>query len=95
MHDQIPHRYGFRSQPSGFVSRGCRREDRHPLGAEHVLLGLPDHRQIKSPSGAGVTKAVVSYADKTAVVTFDDAQTAVPALIAATTNAGYPSALKS
>jgi mercuric ion binding protein len=43
----------------------------------------------------GVTKAVVSYADKTAVVTFDDAQTAVPALIAATTNAGYPSALKS
>jgi mercuric ion binding protein len=43
----------------------------------------------------GVTKAVVSYADKTAVVTFDDAKTAVPALTAATTNAGYPSALKS
>jgi hypothetical protein len=33
--------------------------------------------------------------DKTAVVTFDDAKTAVPALISATTNAGYPSALKS
>ena len=43
----------------------------------------------------GVAKAVVSYADKTAVVTFDDAKTAVPALIIATTNAGYPSALKS
>jgi periplasmic mercuric ion binding protein len=43
----------------------------------------------------GVTKAVVSYADKTAVVTFDDAKTAVPALTAATTNAGYPSALRS
>ena len=43
----------------------------------------------------GVTRAVVSYADKTAVVTFDDAKTAVPALTAATTNAGYPSALKS
>jgi mercuric ion binding protein len=43
----------------------------------------------------GVTKAVVSYANKTAVVTFDDAKTAVPALTAATTNAGYPSALKS
>ena len=43
----------------------------------------------------GVTKAVVSYADKTAVVTFDDAKTAVPALTAATTNAGYPSAVKS
>lgn len=42
----------------------------------------------------GVTKAVVSFADKTAVVTFDDAKTAVPALIAATTNAGYPSAPK-
>ena len=42
----------------------------------------------------GVVKAVVSYADKTAVVTFDDAKTAVPALITATTNAGYPSALK-
>jgi mercuric ion binding protein len=43
----------------------------------------------------GVAKAVVSYADKTAVVTFDDVQTAVPALITATTSAGYPSALKS
>jgi len=43
----------------------------------------------------GVVKAAVSYADKTAVVTFDDAKTAVPALISATTNAGYPSELKS
>ena len=42
----------------------------------------------------GVAKAVVSFADKTAVVTFDDTKTAVPALIAATTNAGYPSAPK-
>jgi mercuric ion binding protein len=42
----------------------------------------------------GVAKVVVSFADKTAVVTFDDAKTAAPALIAATTNAGYPSALK-
>lgn len=42
----------------------------------------------------GVTKAVVSFADKTAVVTFDDAKTTVPALITATTNAGYPSAPK-
>ncbi len=43
----------------------------------------------------GVAKVVVSLSDKTAVVTFDDAKTAVPALITATTNAGYPSALKS
>ena len=43
----------------------------------------------------GVAKAVVSYEDKTAVVTFDDTKTAMPALITATTNAGYPSAPKS
>jgi periplasmic mercuric ion binding protein len=43
----------------------------------------------------GVAKVVVSFADKTAVVTFDDASTAVPALITSTTNAGYPSTLKS
>ena len=39
----------------------------------------------------GVAKVEVSLAKKTATVTFDDAKTAVPALIAATTNAGYPS----
>jgi len=38
---------------------------------------------------------IVSYKDKTAVVTYDDAATEVKALIAATTNAGYPSAPKS
>jgi mercuric ion binding protein len=43
----------------------------------------------------GVTKAVVSYENKTAIVTFDDGKTGVSALISATTNAGYPSALKS
>jgi mercuric ion binding protein len=42
----------------------------------------------------GVAKVVVSYPNKTAVVTFDDTKTAVPVLIAATTNAGYPSELK-
>jgi len=42
----------------------------------------------------GVAKVVVSLAQKTAVVTFDDAKTVVPALIAATTNAGYPSTAK-
>ena len=43
----------------------------------------------------GVTKAVVSYKEKTAVVTFDDAKTDVKVLTAATTSAGYPSAPKS
>ena len=42
----------------------------------------------------GVVRVVVSYPDKTAVVTFDDAKTRIPALIAATTNAGYPSTPK-
>lgn len=40
----------------------------------------------------GVSKAVVSYKDKTAIVTYDDRRTDVTALIRATTNAGYPSA---
>ena len=43
----------------------------------------------------GVVKAVVSYKEKTAIVTYDDATTDVKALTTATTNAGYPSAPKS
>ncbi len=43
----------------------------------------------------GVKQAVISYKDKTAVVTYDDAKADIQALIAATTNAGYPSAPKS
>ena len=43
----------------------------------------------------GVAKVVVSLTERTAVVTFDDAKTGVPALITATTNAGYPSTPKS
>jgi mercuric ion binding protein len=42
----------------------------------------------------GVAKAVVSFKDKTAVVTYDDSRTNVTALTAATTKAGYPSAPK-
>ncbi len=51
-----------------------------PITVKGSLVALP-----------GVAKVVVSLAKKTAIVTFDDAKTAVPALIAATTNAGYPS----
>ena len=43
----------------------------------------------------GVTKAVVSYKHKTAVVTYDDGRTDASALTRATTNAGYPSAPRS
>jgi mercuric ion binding protein len=43
----------------------------------------------------GVGKVAVSLAARTATVTFDDGKTTVDALIAATTNAGYPSTPKS
>ena len=39
----------------------------------------------------GVSRAVVSYARRTARVTFDDAKTSVAALTQATEAAGYPS----
>ncbi len=42
----------------------------------------------------GVTNVVVSYRDKTAVLTYDDAKANLKALMSATTNAGYPSAPK-
>jgi periplasmic mercuric ion binding protein len=42
----------------------------------------------------GVVKAVVSYANRTAVVTFDDQKTTPSALMAATAHAGYPSSVK-
>ena len=42
----------------------------------------------------GVKTVSVSYKEKTAVVTFDDARTNVQALTTATTNAGYPSSPK-
>lgn len=43
----------------------------------------------------GVEKVSVSFEQKTAVVTYDDAIADVKALTTATTNAGYPSAPKS
>jgi len=43
----------------------------------------------------GVANVSVSYQDKTAIVRYDDGKADVTALVAATTNAGYPSAPKS
>jgi periplasmic mercuric ion binding protein len=40
----------------------------------------------------GVKQAVVSYEERTAVVTYDDTRTNPKALTEATANAGYPSA---
>lgn len=42
----------------------------------------------------GVTGADVSYENREAIVTFDDARTSVEAVIKATENAGYPASLK-
>jgi mercuric ion binding protein len=39
----------------------------------------------------GVARAEVSYAEKTAVVTFDDARTTVAALTQTTADVGFPS----
>jgi len=41
----------------------------------------------------GVIKVDVSFEDRTATVTFDDVETDVPALTAATAGNGYPSRL--
>jgi hypothetical protein len=41
-----------------------------------------------------LVRVIVSYREKTAVVTYDDARADVKALTAATGNAGYPSAPK-
>jgi len=43
----------------------------------------------------GVAKVAVSFKDKTATVTYDDSKADLRALTTATTNAGYPSALRS
>jgi len=43
----------------------------------------------------GVAKVGVSFKDKTATVTYDDAKADVKQLTSATTNAGYPSTPKS
>jgi mercuric ion binding protein len=62
------------------------------LAVKNMYCAACPHTVKASLEGvAGVTKVAVSYKDKTAIVTFDDAKTSVPALTAATTNAGYPS----
>jgi mercuric ion binding protein len=43
----------------------------------------------------GVTKVAVSYKDRSATITYDDAEADVDQLTSATTKAGYPSAPKS
>ena len=66
------------------------------LAVQHMTCALCP-RTVKASLQAvpGVTNVVVSFEDKTAVVTFDDSKAQVDALVKATTNAGYPSSPKS
>jgi mercuric ion binding protein len=72
------------------------------LAAERtVTLSVPGMSCVSCPTivkGSlkavdGVTNVDVSFEQKTTVVTFDDAKASVEDLIAATTNAGFPSQL--
>lgn len=54
-----------------------------PITVKHALTKV-----------VGVSKAVVDFDKKQAVVTFDDAKTNVAALVKATTDAGYPSTVQ-
>jgi mercuric ion binding protein len=66
------------------------------LAVQHMTCALCP-RTVKASLQAvpGVSTVVVSFEDKTAVVTFDDSKVEVDALVKATTNAGYPSSPKS
>lgn len=66
---------------------------------QQVTLSVPTMNCITCPITVqkalnkvdGVISAEVSYKTKQAIVVFDDSATNTEALIAATTNAGYPS----
>jgi mercuric ion binding protein len=62
------------------------------LAVQNMFCAACPHTVKSSLQSVSGVKAVsVSYEDKTAVVTFDDAKANVEALTTATTNAGYPS----
>ncbi len=66
------------------------------LAVQNMYCATCPHTVKSSLQAVPGVKAVsVSFQNKSAVVTFDDAKTNVTALTAATTNAGYPSAPKS
>lgn len=67
-----------------------------------VVLSVPDMSCAACPVTVkkslrqveGVLKADISLDKRIAIVTYDDARTTIQALMQATTDAGYPSALK-
>lgn len=65
------------------------------LAVQNMYCAACPHTVKSSLQSVPGVKAVsVSFENKTAVVTFDDAKTNVKALTTATTNAGYPSSPK-
>ncbi|GAC1337739.1 MAG: mercury resistance system periplasmic binding protein MerP [Beijerinckiaceae bacterium] len=83
--------FGLLASPAAFAG-----ETTTTLAVKNMDCALCPHTVKASLEAVpGVAKAVVSYRDKTAVVTYDDAKTNVQALTNATTNAGYPSAPRS
>jgi mercuric ion binding protein len=65
------------------------------LAVQNMYCAACPHTVKSSLQSVPGVKAVsVSFKNKTAIVTFDDAKTNVKALTTATTNAGYPSSPK-
>ncbi len=83
--------FGLLASPTAFAG-----EKTITLAVKNMYCAACPHT-VKASLQAipGVKQAVVSYKEKTAVVTYDDAKTDVKALTSATTKAGYPSAPKS
>jgi periplasmic mercuric ion binding protein len=66
------------------------------LAVQHMTCAAcPSTVKASLQAVPGVSNVVVSFENKTAVVTYDDNKAKVDALVKATTNAGYPSAPKS
>jgi len=65
------------------------------LAVQHMTCAAcPSTVKASLQAVPGVSNVVVSFEDKTAIVTYGDSKTQVDALVKATTNAGYPSAPK-
>ena len=83
--------FGLLASPAAFAG-----EKTVTLAVKNMYCAACPHTVKASLQAVpGVKQAVVSYKEKTAVVTYDDAKTDVKALTSATTKAGYPSAPKS
>lgn len=65
------------------------------LTVQNMVCPVCSHRVKRTLEEiSGVTKAVVSIEDKTAIVSYDDTRVDVPTLTRATAKVGFPSAPK-